>query len=342
MASVLQAITLNRSIRITNSLFAKTYELFVPSQVGHVTRVAERAIEGFEKVLNILLTQAFPTIISVIFTAIYITYLLPISAPVLSLGALIYLYLSSRALHWRRPFLDRVNDCENLMTKGFASTFITARAIKSLGNVQKSLAPLIRSYENYARTAQNLAFASETLFSLQSFITLLISVVSIYGGIYWISVDTGFSAGDFVVIFSYVGIFIGNLGEFWRIRQAVDDYNADIRALSKIERQPSLMSADISQSSTTCPNDRPIIRILKDGQLKQPKLSSMERITIPFGSLVSISGSSGAGKTSFLQAIAKIHHSEHLVAIDDIDLLDIDFAEITNGVFAQDFATGAG
>ncbi len=318
VASVVQSITLNRSIRITKLIFMKQYELFAPSRVGHVTKVVERAIEGFERLLNVMLTQALPALVSVIFVTIYFIVLLPIGAPILIIGSIVYLITSYKVLRWRRKFLDKVNDSEDDIADNFASTFLAARAIKSNGTLENSLMPLEKTYKSYAKNAEKLSFASGVLFSAQSAITLIITLAAIYGGVIWIEFNNSFTAGDFVIVFTYVGIFMSNLSTAWQIRESIDEYEADSRALSELQKAPE-MAYEIDPSQEV--PKRPNLLLKASTQTQSVPINIVEDIEIPFGKFVAVSGSSGSGKTTLLQIMAnvrvtntKLHINKHCIS----------------------------
>jgi ABC-type bacteriocin/lantibiotic exporter with double-glycine peptidase domain len=316
VASVVQSITLERSIYLTKNIFDKNYEVFAPSRVGYITKITERAVEGFERLLYVVLTQVLPAISAVILILIYFIFLLPIAIPVLVLGACVFLSVSLKLLRWRRNYLDKVNDTEDAIADSFASTFLAGRAIKSNGTINASLAPLIKTYKRYAKSAEDLSFASGVLASAQSIITLIVTVSAIYGGVKWMDFQPNFTAGSFAVVFSYVGVFMTNLSVAWQIRESFDEYEADIRALSEIEDIPVIESKSQVREDVVNRN-RPDIHV-SGNNISVPKIK--DNITIPFGALVSVSGQSGAGKTTLAQSIFKLKSTDLQVKIGKHDL----------------------
>ncbi|MEE9427997.1 MAG: ABC transporter ATP-binding protein [Paracoccaceae bacterium] len=311
VAQVVQTIVLDRSIRLTATVFDKDYAIFASSRVGSVTKVVERAIEGFEQLSIVLLTQALPALVSVLLVSIYFLALLPIGAPVLAGGAIIYFVVSLLVLRWRRIFLDDVNDSEDDIADSFATTFLAARSIKSSGHLKTALSPLSKAYRVYADAAKRLALASGVLAAVQATTTLGVTILSIFAGIYWLDISDTFSAGDFVVVFSYVGIFMSNLAVTWKVREAYDEYDADVRALRQIQELPDVRKLNTNQrlENSSCLTVHPML-------LPGPvELKIVKPIEIKGGDIVGIVGDSGAGKTLLLQAMAGIRTSNGVISI---------------------------
>ena len=89
ISGVIQSIVLEQSKTITSEIFNKEFEVFAPSRVGHITKVVDRAIVGFESILTVFLTHALPAVASVLLVAGYFIVLLPIGAPLLLAGAVL-------------------------------------------------------------------------------------------------------------------------------------------------------------------------------------------------------------------------------------------------------------
>ena len=328
VASVVQRIVLQRSIRLTEAVFQKDYEVFATSRVGYATKIVERAIEGFERLSVVLLTQALPALASVLLVMAYFVFLLPLATLVLIAGAALYVGLSLVILRWRREFLDDVNDVEDEIADNFAATFLAARSIKSSGLVKSALQPLATTYGNYAMAARDLAFASGVLASAQSAITLLVTISTILAGVYWLDVSEGFSAGDFVVVFSYVGVFMANLAMAWKVREAVDEYEADASALGEITDLKVARNFD----GSTIQGDPKTLTVDK-GNLPFPSSLLIDKsVTLERGNLISIVGASGGGKTLLLQFLSGIKVSEKAVSLNERKLDDLSDSTVTNSI----------
>lgn len=326
VASVIQRIVLKRSVRLTEKVFEKDYDVFASSRVGYVTKVVERALEGFERLSVVLLTQALPALASVLLVLAYFVFLLPLGTLALLAGAVLYLGLSLVILRWRRAFLDDVNDAEDDIADSFAVTFLAARSIKSSGLAKSALQPLATTYGSYALAARDLAFASGVLASAQSAITLLVTISAILAGVYWLDVSDSFSAGDFVVVFAYVGVFMANLAMAWKVREAVDEYEADASALGKIT---DLKAARIADGSKV--EGDPSILTIGKGRLPAPSgLQIDTSVKLEQGHLVSIIGASGSGKTLLLQMLAGVKSSEKAILVNEEKLDDLTASSVTD------------
>ena len=269
------------------------------------------------------LTHALPAVASVLLVAGYFIFLLPIGAPLLLAGAVLYLFASAKILKWRRRFLDDVNDAEDESADAFAAAFMAGGAIKTSGALNPVLSFLGRTYQKYALSANRLSFASGVLVLAQSVITLAITVLAIYGGIQWMNGNNDFSAGDFAVVFSYVGTFMANLDSAWGVRSVIDDYEADNRALSEIQNAKSLPNIIRHPLSAK----EPTIRLEASGKMGIVKLPVS--IEIGFGETVALIGSSGEGKTTLLQYIAGVRGSRGQIRIAGIDAGELTQGQIT-------------
>ena len=323
---VIQSIVLERSKAVTAEVLGKEFELFAPSRVGYVTKVVDRAVVGFETVLTVLLTQALPAVASVLLVAGYFVVLLPVGAPLLIVGAAVYLAVSGNILKWRRRFLDEVNDAEDESADAFAAVFLAGGAVKTSGAVDSVLGFLTRTYGKYAVKATRLSFASGVLVLAQSVTTLAITVLAISGGIRWMNMRVGFSAGDFAVVFSYVGVFMTNLGAAWGTRSALDEYEADQRAFSKIQSRDALPTVIRHEVATR----EPTLHLETVGGGSMGMLDVPVPISVNFGQTVGLIGSSGAGKTTLLQYAAGIRASREQVRIAGVEV-----AELTQSQRAQ-------
>ena len=326
VASVVQSMVLYRSMRLTREVFGKSYDVFASSRVGHITKIVERAIEGFEQLLGALMTQALPALVSVFLVISYFAFQLPIGVPLLLLGAVLYFLISRRVLSWRREFLDDVNDAEDEIADSFASTFLAGRAIKSGGFIGEALAPLYRTYHGYADAAARLAFASGVMSSAQSAISLAITILAIIGGVNWIGSSNHFTAGDFVIVFSYVGIFMTNLGMVWKVREAFDDYDADSRAFQDVRNLPNLLEGACLPVHLS----KPEIRVKYLAQDTASVETDSGDIRIPFGETVAVTGKSGAGKTTFIQSLIGIRASERTVELDGSDIFSLNQSDLSS------------
>ena len=327
VADVIQKMVLSRSQALTLRIFGCGYGLFAPSKVGAVTKIAERAMEGFENLLIMFLTRALPALASIALVLLYFAFRVPLALPSILCGAIAYIALSAIVLRWRRDFLDEVNDAEDDVAKYFALTFLAAQAIKVSGYIASALRPLTQEYQKYAITARELAFASGVLKSTQTFITLLTTILAIGAGLWMLQSDTAeLTAGDFVVIFSFVGIFMMNLAAVWQIREALDEYDADSRALEELyafeihrptlDEQPSATELQIAMQAMTT--------------VDPPQLNVQSSQLFSQGERVAISGQSGAGKSVLLEHLVGIRRLRGLLKFNGHDLDEHSEAQVAD------------
>jgi len=327
VADVIQKMVLSRSQALTLRIFGCGYGLFAPSKVGAVTKIAERAIEGFENLLVMFLTGALPALASIALVLLYFAFRVPLALPLILCGAIAYIALSAIVLRWRRDFLDDVNDAEDDVAEYFALTFLAAQAIKVSGYIASALRPLTQEYRKYAITARELAFASGVLKSTQTFITLLTTILAIGAGLWMLQSDTAeLTAGDFVIIFSFVGIFMTNLAAVWQIRETLDEYDADSRALEELyafeihrptlDEQPLATELQIAMQAMTT--------------IEPPQLNVQNSQLFSQGERVAISGQSGAGKSVLLEHLVGIRRSGGLLKFNGHDLDEHSEAQVAD------------
>ena len=329
VANVIQEMVLSRSKSLTQKIFGYSYDAFAASRVGAVTKIVERAIEGFENLLVMLLTRALPAMVSMLLVLVYFSYQVPIAIPLIILGAILYVVMSAIVLRWRRDFLDDVNDAEDDVAEYFALSFLAAPAIKVSGYVQTALQPLTKVYGNYAIAAQRLAFASGILKSTQVFITLLTTIFSIGAGL-WVlqSQSSLLTAGDFVVVFSFVGIFMTNLAAVWQLRETLDEYDADSSALKELR---TYEGPDTHRRSDLG-GERYTLSIKKGATDVSPALSIEADVDLSIGDIVAVSGHSGAGKTLLLEYILGIKRSAGVFEFCGCDVNDMSEEQIAENM----------
>lgn len=318
VAGVIQNMVLSRSQSLTTKLFGFSYELFAASKVGAVTKIVERAIEGFENLLFMLLTRALPAFLSIFLVLAYFSFQVPLALPLILVGAAAYIVVSTIVLRWRRDFLDEVNDAEDNVAELFALTFLAAPAIKVTGYVSSALRPLSNEYRNYALAAKKLAFASGVLKSTQIFIMLLTTVLAIGSGLWMLQGEiNALTAGDFVVVFSFVGSFMTNLASVWQIRETLDEYDADSRTLHELYAYDVVERLGIQETPQTGDTK---IEILQGSTQSVPRLNIANAVLFNPGDRISITGKSGSGKSVLLEHIVGIKRSSGTIHLNGQDL----------------------
>ena len=148
VADVIQKMVLSRSQALTLRIFGCGYGLFAPSKIGAVTKIAERAMEGFENLLIMFLTRALPALASIALVLLYFAFRVPLALPSILCGAIAYIALSAIVLRWRRDFLDEVNDAEDDVANILLSLFWRPKPLRYPVTSRLPLGHSLRNIEN--------------------------------------------------------------------------------------------------------------------------------------------------------------------------------------------------
>jgi ATP-binding cassette subfamily B protein len=331
LTRAVQEATFRFSVTAAQGLFAKGFDVFRDTNVGGVITRADRGILAFERVAGFLLTTALPAIVAMVLIAGTLSTVAgwPVMLA-LTLATLVFIAVSRRIIRWRRPFLDQVNDAEDHQAEVFAETWLAALAVKAAGQTGPALDSLADSYRRYADRATQLSFASATLAAAQDLVTAL-TVAAIIGlAVLIVAGSPGaVTPGDFVVIFTYVGLYMTSLQSLTEVNKLADEFAADITELDALLALPGFRTGqpDLDLGPAPAILVRPFRR--SDGaplRLGQP-------LAIPHGTRVAIVGETGSGKSSFLELLAGIDTPPATVLIGGQDVTQVSWPSVTQVLF---------
>ena len=333
LTRAVQEATFRFSVTSARELFAKGFDVFRDTNVGGVITRADRGSLAFERVAGFLLTTALPAIVAMALIAGTLATIAgwPVMLA-LTLATLLFVAVSRGIIRWRRPFLDRVNDAEDHQAEVFAETWLAAPSVKAAGQTGPALDNLAMAYRRYADGATQLSFASATLAAAQDLVTAL-TVAAIIGlAVLIVAVSPGaVTPGDFVVIFTYVGLYMTSLQSLTEVNKLSDEFASDIAELDALLALPAFRAGQPDRDLGPAPAIlvRPFRR--SDGaplRLGQP-------LAIPHGTRVAIVGETGSGKSSFLELLAGIDTPPATVLVGGQDVTRVSWPSVTQVLFSS-------
>ena len=330
ITGIVQKMTLSYSLACTERIFSRNYHIFKSRNVGGVLKRSERGIEGFESFLGFLLILAIPSLISLFIISSYLAFLVgPLAFFALCCAAIIFIAVSNQIIKWRRKYIDQVNDAEDDVAEIYAESFLAAIALRGAGRIAAAIRSLGSVYTFYADRSTSLAFASGVLSASQDFISTLTIIITVSLGAYLISdASYGLTVGDFVVVFTYVSMFMSNVSQIMEVRKRYDQFKADIFEMDQILSQPS--------DREGLPERRIIPKKLTVEPFQRttgPKLSLSQKLQFDVGSTVAIVGETGSGKTSFLEILSGLDFMKTGIYLDDVDLSSIGQQALGGAIF---------
>lgn len=325
-----QRATLSFSVECTEKIFTKNYNLFKSANVGGLLKRSERGIEGFESFLGFLLVVAIPACISVLLVSGYLAYLGGWQVVLFLLGAaLVFVVVTGRIVRWRRPYLDRVNDAEDELAEVYSETFLAGVSLKASNRIDAARTGLEGVYETYSHASTALSFATGVLAASQGFISTfaLIAVIGI-GAMAISSGNAAMTAGDFIVMFSYVSIFMSGISQIMEVRKKYDEYQADIAELDRVLRMPV-----VRQNLSDVRIDACALTLRPFRYEEGPALYLRETLTLRRGETVAVIGKTGSGKTSLLEIMSGVTFLRGTVFLDETDMGTLSEKSAAGSVF---------
>ena len=344
LTKLVQDIVREASVKWTRRILRKEFVFFQDMNIGSLSNVTERGIEAYERFIIFSVNRFLLNIIELVLISVYLIYIAGAQIiGVLILAAFLLIYLSFKAIIWRRPYIDEVNDTEDDLAEKFAETLQAGKSIKLFGAWDSALSLLNLSYAIYAKSSVKLAFASATLISLQKLISTLATVFTLLIGLLLLqSGNNTMSIGDFVVIFTFSGLFMNNIIQLTDAYKEVDQYKADKLRFDRVLSLPDFRTGDtVDETDGLTISLNPFV-IAENGEIL---LESKLQIHIPAGSNVAIVGPTGSGKTTLINLLSGVYKKENAVEIGGIDISNLSEPLLTNiihyAIQKTEFLSGA-
>ncbi|MFL6608318.1 MAG: ATP-binding cassette domain-containing protein [Pseudomonas sp.] len=321
LSKLVQSIIMNTSIEWITELMGKEFSLFNSWRIGHFIKSVERGITAHEQLLSFIATIALPVLLEFIIVGGAFIYIgggeifLSMTA-----SGVIYLAATHRIIKWRRKHIDAVNEQEDELSAHLYNTLNAGKNIKLENAIPTALHPLNAAFGRYANAAVTTASSG----GLLSTAKILFVSLSTGGLLYWGVVDQlsgqpSISVGQLVAIFSIAGSYLLSISTLTEGYRVLDQFLADQRqfqgllSLPDFDRSNRLAWVDFQRSS-----------VLELGPCEVPgtgtlRLSIKNSLTFAQGQSVAVTGPSGAGKTTFLEALAGLDASKRdQLSIDSV------------------------
>ncbi len=302
LATLVQSTLKEKSIRWTQSILAKEFEVFSSLRLGQLMKSVERGITAHEKLTSFFIVSGLPLLIEFCLSAMIFAWLGGAGVFIaLSLVSVLYILLYQRLVNWRRPYLHEVNIHEDAVAAKLYECLHAGKVMKLEQAVDSALIPLYRSYADYADAATKVASTGAVLGSIR----ILYLGLSTAGLLAWGVHDQltplpTLTVGELVAVFSMAGMFLANCANLAEAYRALDQFLADEKALQQVLALDDLL--DGPQCQTPC--GLSTLSLSPTPQSKAPTLVFHRDQT------VAIVGPSGAGKSTLLEKLAGTDRAE--------------------------------
>lgn len=320
------------SIAWSKEILRKDFAFFQTLNIGSLIKSAERGILAHESLLTFILLNVGPTVIELLLIVAYLVYVGGFwLLPILAVSTVILISATLTGIRWRRPFIDRVNETEDINADHFAELFEAGKTIKITGAIGTATVGLNATYFDYAKHATALSFASTALSSMQSFVTVASGALILLCGVLLIqTIQQPLSVGKFVILFTFSSMFINAIVEMTNAFRQFDEFAAD---KAEFDRVLSLPRYRNDLTSGGFENYDLEVRPFSLGGLDGARLENSSSIFIPFGSHVAITGPSGQGKTTLAELLAGITTERGMVYLGGKDIIEASEQELTGALF---------
>jgi ATP-binding cassette, subfamily B, bacterial len=333
LTDIIQRVTYEFSVARTSHIFDKDFTFFRDQNVGGVIKRSERGIEAFESFTGFVVTMAVPAVVGLIVLVTALTAVAGLSGTmILCVSAAIYVFVSLKLLAWRRPYIDQVNDAEDMLAEQYADAFLAVPSVKPAGAVDMLLSVLADVYQRYRMRAVRLAFASAVMTASQEFIISLTVIMMVAAVIILTSLNgTAPDIGSFIVVMSLVSLSMGYVRDLLEVRKKQDEFAADIAQMDKLLSAPDFRQ-NARSASLIGPSGATALRLMSGKIDGRPPLHIGAEIGVDGGARVAVVGKTGGGKSSLLDVIAGVRVTHATVYVGDCDLGDVCYRSVTDAI----------
>ncbi len=304
-------------------LMRKEFLQFNSWRIGHFIKSVERGITAHEQLLTFFVTIGFPLCLEFLIVGSVFIFMggSGIFFAMTSLG-IAYLFVAHRIIRWRRKHIDAVNEQEDELSAILFSTLNTGKSIKLEGAEHTATQPLSRAFMLYAKAAVTTASSGGFLTGAKIlFVSLSTGGLLGWGVLDQLSGEPSLSVGQLVATFSIAGSFLLNITALTEGYRVLDQFLADQRRLQQLLSLPNF-DDDTRQAEITSLSESTLVlapcEVADNGTVR---LSIKNDITFIQGQSVAITGPSGAGKTSLMEALAGLNALVRAqLSIDEISI----------------------
>ena len=332
-----QDLVKERSILWVRTLLDKDFRFFRDASLGGLLRSTDRGLAASEVYITYVIVQVIPNTIELVIVGVYLAVIagVGIVAMLLVMAGLLAL-VTIGAIRWRRPYIDAVNDAEDAISGNLAEVIEAGNHLKIMRAKANAGRFLGRSFEDYRARAVNLSFVSEIVASAQTMLVAAGTVVTLLYGVVVVSNgQTGITTGDFVVIFSFTGIFMMNIQRLAEAYRQTDQFRADKAAFDEVLRLPAFRQTGVAAPGCGAVRIAPFRREVAPGFL----LTSQAEIHVAEGSSLAIFGATGGGKSSLLRTIGGLETPECTVFIGGVDITHLAEDDLFRTVYVDQQAS---
>lgn len=318
----------------TETILNKDFDFFKGGKIGALIKIIDRGIVAYETHLTFLINQILPNSIELLGIIIYLSFILtPNVSLILLFGAFVLIAVSWKGVHWRRRFIDKVNNAEDQVSENFSVLLQAARSLRVAGAKITGLKFMHKAYKAYCDACVKLAFISGALGASQIMLVTITTGFVLLSGIFLISNDEqNMSVGTFVVIFSFTGLFLNNVQKLIDAYKNIDQYKLDIKALNNLLDMPEFRS-----TGKEVIGDNVELELLPQSiKIKENILAKLaDNLIISQGSKIAITGATGVGKSTLIELLSGMIKSDAKVLLNKNILDELSETNISTFIYVD-------
>lgn len=286
------------------NIIKKPFTMFSAYSDVYIYKTLDRGMLALDSLLSLLFLTALPLVAELSVAILYFWW----KADLIFIFLLVLLSFLQLALvwgliSWRRSHIEKLNDSEDFLADHVMSLLRSSKMIKlqrSINSVSDiSKYPLSDYRYNAVKASVSASLLTGVTFAARH----LGTVATLAIGIYIItSTDSALTVGELVINFTLITSFLISIERIAMGYKQLDQFQVDMKNLQLIFDWGDNYSDKFNEKQNIT---KPLkLEIINN---KQP---SSKEIVIPSGKKVLVIGSSGSGKTTFIESLLRINSSE--------------------------------
>lgn len=306
-----------------SSVMGHSYSFFVNSFSGSLTQKINKYVRAFEKLMDMMLDNGLPLILRGIGTVIAIYTLVPKYAYILLIFSLVFIITALIYVKLKLKY-DIISARADTKTNGALGDSLGNHFSVQLFAGHEHEEKKVGEVMQYQRkvTATNWYLWSG-LFFIQSFYTVVIEFI-----IFW------FAVGDWrlgilgipviILIQTYLSRLTSYLWSFHSIVRAYYDGFSDAQEMALVMDKPYEVKDEVTQELINVKGEVVFDNVTYVYDKNETKVFDNFSITIPAGQKLAIVGTSGAGKSTFVNLLMRLFNlTSGKILIDGVDISTI-------------------